>query len=165
MESKKAVGLIEVDGVCAAFAAVDAASKAGNITVESIERTRQGCNVCIKVKGDVSSVKASMEAAEKVNKSGNIQTGNQSTSNTVKEDRKNNPTNVLPKISKEDMENEIVRIMKLNDPYLNFTANANLTYLEEKPVYIVDVYDDYGWYGYFEVDGEFLWKVCLDFLH
>lgn len=68
MESKKAVALLEVDGVCAAFAAVDAASKAGNITVESIERTRQGCNVCIKVKGDVSSVKASMEAAAKVAK-------------------------------------------------------------------------------------------------
>lgn len=63
---KKAVGLLEVDGVCAAFAAVDSASKAGDITVESIERTRQGCNVCIKIRGDVSSVNAAIEAAVKV---------------------------------------------------------------------------------------------------
>lgn len=90
---------------------------------------------------------------EKVNKSGNIKTGNQSNSNTLKENRKNNPTNIVPKISKEDMEKEIIRIMKLNDPYLNYTANATLTYIEEKPVYLVDVYDDYGWCGYFEVDG------------
>lgn len=90
---------------------------------------------------------------EKVNKSGNIKTGNQSNSNTLKENRKNNPTNTVPKISKEDMEKEIIRIMKQNDPYLNYTANATLTYIEEKPIYLVDVYDDYGWYGYFEVDG------------
>ena len=60
---KRAVGLLEVDGVCAAFAAVDTASKAGNIVVESIERTRQGCTVCIKMTGDVSSVTAAIEAA------------------------------------------------------------------------------------------------------
>ena len=64
----RAVGLLEVDGVCAAFAAVDAAAKAGNIIVESMERTRQGCNVCIKMRGDVSSVQAAMDAAMEVAK-------------------------------------------------------------------------------------------------
>lgn len=66
MNNKKAVGLLEVDGVCAAFAAVDTAAKAGQISIESIERTRQGCNVCIKMKGDVSSVKTAIEAAAEV---------------------------------------------------------------------------------------------------
>ena len=66
MNSKKAVGILEVDGVCAAFAAIDTAAKAGNVSVESIERTRQGCNVCIKMKGDVSSVQTAIEAAIKV---------------------------------------------------------------------------------------------------
>lgn len=59
---KEALGLLEVDGVCAAFAAVDAAAKAGDIVIESIERTRQGCNVCIKMRGDVSSVQAAIDA-------------------------------------------------------------------------------------------------------
>ena len=64
-----AVGLLEVDGVCAAFAALDIAAKSGNVTIESVERTRQECNVCIKLRGDVSSVRASMEAAVEVAKS------------------------------------------------------------------------------------------------
>lgn len=66
MESKKAVGLLEVDGVCAAFAAMDTAAKAGYVSIESVERTRLGCNVCIKITGDVSSVKAAIDAAIKV---------------------------------------------------------------------------------------------------
>ncbi len=63
MESRKSVGLLEVDGVCAAFVAIDIAAKAGNVVIESMERTRQGCNVCIKMRGDVSAVQAAMEAA------------------------------------------------------------------------------------------------------
>lgn len=66
MENRKSVGLLEVDGVCAAFAAIDVAAKAGNVVIESMERTRQGCNVCIKMRGDVSSVRAAMEAAVEV---------------------------------------------------------------------------------------------------
>lgn len=66
IKGREALGLLEVDGVCAAFAAVDAAAKAGNIRIESMERTRQGCNVCIKMRGDVSSVQAAMEAAIEV---------------------------------------------------------------------------------------------------
>ncbi len=66
LDHDKAVGLLEVDGVCAAFAAIDIAAKTGQVSVESIERTRYGCRVCIKVRGDVSSVKAAMEASAKV---------------------------------------------------------------------------------------------------
>lgn len=68
IEDGMAVGLLEIDGVCAAFAAVDAAAKAGNIVIESMERTRQGCNVCIKMRGDVSSTQAAMNAAIEVAK-------------------------------------------------------------------------------------------------
>lgn len=58
-----ALGLLEVDGVCAAFAAIDAAEKAGNIIIEAMERTRRGCDVCIKMRGDLPSVQAAMESA------------------------------------------------------------------------------------------------------
>lgn len=68
IEVGMAVGLLEVDGVCAAFAAVDAAAKAGDVSIESLERTRQGCNVCIKMRGDVSSVRVAMDAAMEVAK-------------------------------------------------------------------------------------------------
>ena len=66
MENTKnriAVGLLEVDGVCAAFAAIDAAEKAGDIIIEAMERTRGGCNVCIKMRGDLTSVQAAMDNA------------------------------------------------------------------------------------------------------
>jgi len=39
-----------------AFAAIDAAEKAADIIIEALERTRGGCNVCIKMRGDISSV-------------------------------------------------------------------------------------------------------------
>lgn len=58
-----AIGLLEVDGVCAAFAAIDAAEKAADIIIEALERTRGGCNVCIKMRGDISSVQTAMEHA------------------------------------------------------------------------------------------------------
>lgn len=49
----------------AAFAAVDAAAKAGGVVIEAMERTRQGCNVCIRMRGDVASVTAAVEAVRK----------------------------------------------------------------------------------------------------
>ena len=60
---KMALGLLEVDGVCAAFAAIDAAEKAANISIEAIERTRGGCNVCIKMRGDLPSIQTAMDSA------------------------------------------------------------------------------------------------------
>lgn len=89
-----------------------------------------------------------------VNNSGNIKEGTQSTSDNIKKDRQSSTGNNEPKISKSRIEEEIVRIMKLEDSKLNYTAKATLTYVENKPVYIVDVYDDYGWCAYFEVDGD-----------
>ena len=71
---KMALGLLEVDGVCAAFAAIDAAEKAADISIEAIERTRGGCNVCIKMRGDLPSIQAAMDsaitAAEQVSSAG-----------------------------------------------------------------------------------------------
>ena len=65
LDRGQAVGLLEVDGICAAFAAIDVAAKTGNVVIESVERTREGCNVCIKIRGDVSSVREAIEVAEK----------------------------------------------------------------------------------------------------
>lgn len=88
-----------------------------------------------------------------VNKSGNIKTGTEENSKQLKNDDKNTQNRQSPKISKDEIEKEVVRIMKLGDPYLNFTATATLIYNDEgTPYYIVDVYDDYGWYGYFEIN-------------
>ena len=61
--NKMALGLLEVDGVCAAFAAIDAAEKTGDIFIEAMERTRRGCDVCIKMRGDLPDVQAAMESA------------------------------------------------------------------------------------------------------
>lgn len=86
-----------------------------------------------------------------VNQSGNIVVGKDESSNIIE---KNNAeeTNV-PKISKDEIEKEIVRIMRLNNPYCNYTANATLIYKDGTPVYVIDVFDDFGWFGYFEVNG------------
>lgn len=58
-----ATGVLEVDGICAAFAAIDAAAKAADIQIEALERTREGSFVCIKMRGDVSSVTTAMDVA------------------------------------------------------------------------------------------------------
>lgn len=88
----------------------------------------------------------------KVNKTGNIQTSNQSASDKIKNNREKEGKE--PKISQSDIEKEIVRIMKLDNPKINYTAKATLTYIDKKPVYLVDVSDDFGWCAYFEVDGD-----------
>ncbi len=104
---------------------------------------------------DANTVSTQDDVIDKVNNSGNIVIGNQSSSNKIKESSKNGLNNRTPKISKDEIEKEVVRILKLGDSYLNYTANATLTYLEDgTPLYVVDVYDDYGWYGVFEVNGD-----------
>lgn len=88
-----------------------------------------------------------------VNKSGNIQIGTEDNSKKIKNNNHKQEDKAQPKISKDEIEKEVVRIMKLGDSYLNFTANATLIYNDDgTPYYIVDVYDDYGWYGYFEIN-------------
>lgn len=89
---------------------------------------------------------------EKINKSGNIKTANQSTTKAIKQQNQNNSINIKPKISKEEIETQIIQIIKNDNSNKDFTANATLIYVENRPVYIVDIYDQKGWYGYLEVD-------------
>ena len=67
----KAVGIIEVFGLSAAFVAVDAGCKAANVTVETLDKNKPGnadalpvpLIVAIKFRGSVDDVKAAVEAA------------------------------------------------------------------------------------------------------
>jgi microcompartment protein CcmL/EutN len=67
----KAVGIIEVYGLAAAFVAVDAGCKAANVTVETLDKNKPGnadalpvpLIVAIKFRGTVEDVNAAVEAA------------------------------------------------------------------------------------------------------
>lgn len=67
-----AVGLLEVYGCCAAFVAVDAASKAANVTVEALDKNKPAnaeklpvpLIMIVKIRGSVADVEAAMNAAE-----------------------------------------------------------------------------------------------------
>lgn len=58
-----AIGVFELDNLVACFVALDAASKAANIKVQSVERNRLGSGACVKIRGSVSDVNAAMEVA------------------------------------------------------------------------------------------------------
>lgn len=68
---KKAVGILEVYGLAAAFVAVDAGCKAANVTVETLDKNKPGnadslpvpLIVAVKFRGSVEDVKAAVEAA------------------------------------------------------------------------------------------------------
>ena len=68
----KAVGIVEVYGLAAAFVAVDAGCKAAAVTVETLDKNKPGnadalpvpLIVAIKFRGSVEDVKAAVEAAE-----------------------------------------------------------------------------------------------------
>lgn len=60
-----AVGVFELDSYLACFVALDAASKAANVKIQSVERTRLKSGACVKLRGSVSDVNAAMEAALK----------------------------------------------------------------------------------------------------
>jgi len=68
---KQAVGLLEVFGCVSAFVAADAACKAGNVTIEALDKNKPAnadalpgpLVMCVKVRGSVSDVEAAMEAA------------------------------------------------------------------------------------------------------
>ena len=68
----EAVGIIEVYGLVAAFAALDAGCKAGNVRAETFDRNKPKnpdalkvpLIVAVKFRGSVDSVKAAVEAAE-----------------------------------------------------------------------------------------------------
>ena len=58
-----AVGVFELDNLVACFVALDAASKAANVTIQSVERNRLKSGACVKIRGSVSDVNAAMEVA------------------------------------------------------------------------------------------------------
>ena len=69
-----AVGMIEVYGLVAAFAACDAGCKAANVTVENFDKNKPAnpdglpvpLQVCVKFRGDIAAVEAAIEAAAAV---------------------------------------------------------------------------------------------------
>ena len=68
----KAVGIIEVYGLAAAFVACDAGCKAADVTVEHFDKNKPAnpeeltvpLIVAVKFRGDVSAVEAAIDAAE-----------------------------------------------------------------------------------------------------
>jgi len=58
-----AIGVFELDSECACFVALDAAAKAANVKIQSVERNRLSAGACVKMRGTVSDVKAAMDAA------------------------------------------------------------------------------------------------------
>ena len=64
-----AVGVFELDNLVACFVALDAASKAANVTIQSVERNRLKSVACVKMRGSVSDVNAAMEVALETAKS------------------------------------------------------------------------------------------------
>ena len=58
-----AVGVFELYNLVACFVALDAASKAANVKIQSVERNRLKSGACVKMRGSVSDVNAAMEVA------------------------------------------------------------------------------------------------------
>ena len=58
-----AIGIFELDSECACFVALDAAAKAANVKIQSVERNRLGAGACVKMRGSISDVNAAMDAA------------------------------------------------------------------------------------------------------
>lgn len=58
-----AVGVFELDSECACFVALDAAAKTASVKIQGVERNRLSAGACVKMRGNVSEVRAAMEAA------------------------------------------------------------------------------------------------------
>ena len=58
-----AIGVFELDSECACFVALDAAAKAADVRIQSVERNRLKAGACVKMRGTISDVNAAMEAA------------------------------------------------------------------------------------------------------
>ena len=58
-----AIGIFELDSYLECFVALDAAAKAANVRIQSIERNRLKSGACVKMRGQVADVDAAMEAA------------------------------------------------------------------------------------------------------
>lgn len=59
----QAIGIFELDSLCACFVALDAATKAADVTIQGVERNRLKSGACVKMRGSVSDVNAAMEVA------------------------------------------------------------------------------------------------------
>lgn len=60
--NRLAVGIFEMDNLVACYVALDAASKAAAVSIQSVERNRLKSGACVKMRGSVSDVRAAMEA-------------------------------------------------------------------------------------------------------
>ena len=58
-----AIGVFELDSECACFVALDAAAKAADVRIQSVERNRLAAGACVKIRGGISDVNAAMEPA------------------------------------------------------------------------------------------------------
>ncbi len=58
-----AIGVFELDNLVACYVALDAAAKAANVKIQSVERNRLKSGACVKIRGSVSDVTAAMEVA------------------------------------------------------------------------------------------------------
>ena len=58
-----AIGVFELDSECACFVALDAAAKAADIRIQSVEINLLKAGACVKMRGTISDVNAAMEAA------------------------------------------------------------------------------------------------------
>lgn len=58
-----ALGVFEVDNLVAAYVALDAAAKAANVKIQSVERNRLKSGACVKMRGSIGDVNAAMEVA------------------------------------------------------------------------------------------------------
>ena len=58
-----AVVVFELDNLVACFVALDAASKAANVKIQSVERNRLKSGACVKMRGSIADVNAAMEVA------------------------------------------------------------------------------------------------------
>lgn len=59
----QAIGMFELDSLGACYVALDAAAKTANILIQGVERNRLKSGACVKMRGNISDVKAAMEAA------------------------------------------------------------------------------------------------------
>lgn len=61
--SNMAIGVFELDSYLECFVALDSASKAANVKIQSVERNRLKSGACVKMRGRISDVNAAMDAA------------------------------------------------------------------------------------------------------
>ena len=61
--SGMAIGIFELDSYLECFVALDAAAKAADVRIQSVERNRLKSGACVKMRGKVADVNAAMEAA------------------------------------------------------------------------------------------------------